>query len=278
MPKAAFMAGQAKNARSIAYSETLSPTLKGSPSGLNQMPCICEPTVYGICSDKSNSMLSSNPNSGIYKAETSRTLGQNCGNPGCNQGGMVIVEPQPARIFSIPGDSLPYGGCGQNNVEAPAITMRLREGCAGGGKGPLIQNEKSGTLATGNDQYLFCTARNAVAAIDCRNLYESDISGTLQSKCTGGYSLNYQNPVRIGYIVRRLTPMEAERLMSLPDSWTEYGHDDKLMSDSARYQMCGNSIVVNCLAYIMQNIAEYLRPTGLARCRSAIQPSRKYDG
>ena len=44
--------------------------------------------------------------------------------------------------------------------------------------------------------------------------------------------------------------------MSLPDGWTEYGHDGKQKSDSARYQMCGNSIVVNVLAYIMQNIAE----------------------
>jgi DNA (cytosine-5)-methyltransferase 1 len=68
----------------------------------------------------------------------------------------------------------------------------------------------------------------------------------------------YQNPVRTGYIVRRLTPTEAERLMSLPDGYTEYGHDGKLMSDSARYSALGNSIVVNVLAYIMQNIAEHL--------------------
>ena len=41
---------------------------------------------YGICSDKSNSMLSGNPHSGIYEADTSRTLDNNCGNPACNQG------------------------------------------------------------------------------------------------------------------------------------------------------------------------------------------------
>jgi site-specific DNA-cytosine methylase len=44
-PAGAFMAGQAKSARSIAYSETLSPTLKGSPSGLNQTPCVVEPQI-----------------------------------------------------------------------------------------------------------------------------------------------------------------------------------------------------------------------------------------
>ncbi|MDR1321176.1 MAG: DNA cytosine methyltransferase [Gracilibacteraceae bacterium] len=60
------------------------------------------------------------------------------------------------------------------------------------------------------------------------------------------------------HVVRRLTPAECELLMSLPRGWTEYGHDGKPMSDSARYQMCGNSIVVNVLAYIMQNIAARL--------------------
>ena len=44
-------------------------------------------TCYVICSDASNSMLSSNPHSGIYKADTSRTLDLNGGNPACNQGG-----------------------------------------------------------------------------------------------------------------------------------------------------------------------------------------------
>jgi DNA (cytosine-5)-methyltransferase 1 len=105
--------------------------------------------------------------------------------------------------------------------------------------------------------------RSAVASIDCRNLRENgDISGTLQAKSSGGYSLNYQNPVRIRYLVRRLTPTECERLMALPDDWTEYGCDgNKIlrMSDSARYQMCGNSIVVNVLAYFMQNIVEALK-------------------
>ena len=48
--------------------------------------------VYGICSDGSNSMKSSNPHSGIYEADTSRTLDLNGGNPACNQGGMAVVQ------------------------------------------------------------------------------------------------------------------------------------------------------------------------------------------
>ena len=111
----------------------------------------------------------------------------------------------------------------------------------------------SGGTAGGWSEMLITTA------VDCRNLNETEeISGTLASKCTGGYSLNYQNPVRTGYVVRRLTPTECERLMAFDDGYTAIGHDGKIMSDSARYQMLGNSIVVNVLAYIMQNIAARL--------------------
>jgi DNA (cytosine-5)-methyltransferase 1 len=59
-----------------------------------------EPRVYGICSDKSNSMLSDNPRSGIYEAGSSRTIDANGGNPGCNQGGMAVVETAPAYSAS----------------------------------------------------------------------------------------------------------------------------------------------------------------------------------
>jgi len=102
-----------------------------------------------------------------------------------------------------------------------------------------------------------------VASLDCKSLNENkELSGTMQSKCAGGYSFNYQNPIRTGCVIRRLTPIECERLMSLPDGYTEYGHDGRLISDSARYQALGNSIVVNVLAYIMQNIAEQLKNEG----------------
>lgn len=50
-----------------------------------------QPIVYGISSYDSNAMKSSNPNSGIYEAETTRTLDLNGGNPACNQGGMLVL-------------------------------------------------------------------------------------------------------------------------------------------------------------------------------------------
>ena len=93
------------------------------------------------------------------------------------------------------------------------------------------------------------------AAVDCRNFRETqEISGTLQAKtASGGYSLNYQNPIRIGCYVRRLTPLECERLQGFPDFWTEQG-GGRGIRDTHRYQMLGNSIAVPCVAYIMQGI------------------------
>jgi len=51
--------------------------------------CVLQP--FGICSNDSNAMKSGNPHSGIYEAETSRTLDANGGNPSCNQGGIAVV-------------------------------------------------------------------------------------------------------------------------------------------------------------------------------------------
>ena len=64
------------------------------------------PLVFGISADKSNAMLSDNPNSGIYEAATSRTLDCNGGSPACNQGGMMIVKPVCDGSFCIQGSMI----------------------------------------------------------------------------------------------------------------------------------------------------------------------------
>ena len=206
-------------------------------------------------------------------------------------------------------------------------TMRIRCGCEGGGKGPLVQVEKSGTLATRNDQYLFVpqtveilndqggssltversglspTLRSqthgnlpVVAGMLCMGtsqanasilndqsptltcahgqapiLVHPQIAGTL---CASGAGLNrpagiksetdlcvvnvdsHSNRDDMALIVRRLLPIEAERLMGFPDFWTESGVDGKIISDTQRYSMLGNSIAVPCGAYIMQGIRD----------------------
>jgi site-specific DNA-cytosine methylase len=56
------------------------------------------------------------------------------------------------------------------------------------------------------------------------------------------------------YAVRRLTPLECERLQGFPDGWTEFGHDGKLISDTQRYMALGNSVAIPCVQYILSDL------------------------
>ncbi|HEO3244224.1 TPA: DNA cytosine methyltransferase [Streptococcus agalactiae] len=58
--------------------------------------------------------------------------------------------------------------------------------------------------------------------------------------------------------IRYLTPIECERLMGLPDNYTKYGEDGKIILDSARYKALGNAIALPCVEYIMAGIKEEL--------------------
>lgn len=58
----------------------------------------------------------------------------------------------------------------------------------------------------------------------------------------------------VRYRVRRLTPLECERLDGFPDNWTEYGASGKEMSDKTRYEALGNSIAVPCADRVFAGI------------------------
>lgn len=132
----------------------------------------------------------------------------------------------------------------------------------------VVSSEISPTLrAKGNGPYREDMAAY-IASVDCRNFCEGGgINGTLQAKESVGQSLNLQNTVRTGMIVRRLTPMECERLQGFPDHWTDIGEwrDSKgklrKPSDSPRYKALGNSIALPFWDFLAKRIsAQYLRP------------------
>lgn len=152
--------------------------------GGNNVPLtIGEQTVYGICSDQSHSMLSDNPHSGIYEAETSRTLDCNGGSPVCNHGGMAVVE-----TYAIQGNM---------------IGREEKNGPQGGG----VNEEVSFTLNT--------VDRHAVCMHTA--FYESAVEMT-----PALMARDYKDPpiVNQEYLVRRLTPLECCRLQGFPDDWT----------------------------------------------------------
>ena len=166
----------------------------------------------------------------------------------------LLVHPQIAGTLCASGAGLsrPAGMGSELDFCITSAGFRHKAGSASGSVG--YQEETAPTLLANQQSSVF------VSAVDCRNLRETEeISGTLQAKTkSGGYSLNYQNPVRISFCVRRLTPLEAERLMGFPDFWTEHGHDGKPISDTKRYSMLGNGIAAPCAAYIMQGIRQVM--------------------
>ena len=66
---------------------------KSATLGCNNDQTLFVPKCYGVCSKASHSMMSDNPHSGFYEANTSRTLDRSGGDPTCNQGGICVVEP-----------------------------------------------------------------------------------------------------------------------------------------------------------------------------------------
>ena len=94
---------------------------------------------------------------------------------------------------------------------------------------------------------------------------ESDVGATIRTPC-GGDSTK-ANLVKYGFSVRRLTPLECERLQGFPDGWTYIGewtdstgkkHKD---ADSPRYKALGNSIAIPFWQFLARRIcAQYERP------------------
>ena len=134
-----------------------------------------------------------------------------------------------------------------------AYAVRMREGCAGGGKGPLVQQELSGTLATGNDQTVFVGVAGNQRG-ECR-LQGGD--GTVVGAIPCTRSGKQFQGVTDGYVVRRLTPVECERLQGFPDDWTLVPYKGKTAEecpDGPRYKAIGNSMAVPVMQWIGSRI------------------------
>lgn len=230
---------------------------------------------------------------------------------------------------ATPGHSQasPYG----RDRGGDSYTLKIRSGCAGGGKGALVQTEKSATLSTLQDQTLFqpipvlndqggsvmdvsydvtgtlraqehghqpiifdargngdgkivptitgdhenrITDYTAIAVErktfneqSFSRYKESDKCSTLKAKAgnigNGSECLIAEKTIR--WIVRRLTPVECERLQGFPDNYTNIGDwtDSKgkkhKYADSPRYKALGNSIALPQWFWLVQKMRPYLK-------------------
>ena len=158
----------------------------------------------------------------------------------------------------------------------PSLQARMG---TGGNQVPLTYqmqgfgDYREGNVASSCKQRDFKDGTDLVCAVDCRNFCEGgETNGTLQAKESRGQSLNLNNTVRQNIVVRRLTPMECERLQGFPDGWTDIGDwvkTDKRgreikvkgSADSPRYKALGNSIALPFWDFLAKRIsAQYLRP------------------
>lgn len=288
---AAFMGGQGAKAGGIAYSEQTSPTLKSAPSGSNTVPTVA---CYGICSDASNSMKSSNPHSGIYEADTARTLDCNGGSPACNQGGIAIVEPS---VYCLQGngiDRADTAGCnGKGWTEDVRYTLNTIDrhavydarGNGGSEIAPTMTGDHNGhmsdytALCVGNGQADQTRLSDKVGALNCMHDQQTvmirgkadeheavGFTATQFAQYAEGVGTCRANGGDLGgdsetlvtkrYTVRRLTPLECERLQGYPDEYTRYGADGKEISDAARYKALGNSVALPCVDYVIRGIKD----------------------
>ena len=199
---------------------------------------------------------------------------------------------------ATPGSSQasPYG----RDRGSKSYTLKIRSGCEGCGKGALVQTEKSATLSTLQDQTLLqpvvydargngdgkivptitgdhenrITDYTAIA-IERKTFNEqsfsrykeSDKCSTLKAKAgnigNGSECLIAEKTTR--WIVRRLTPVECERLQGYPDNYTNIGDwtDSKgkkhKYADSPRYKALGNSIALPQWFWLVQKMRPYLK-------------------
>ena len=249
---AAFMGGQGADAGSIAYNEHIAPTIRGQAGG-NSVPMVM--TAYGICSQASNSMKSSNPHSGVYEMETSRTLdtGACSGN-----GGQVVVSVQGSMI----GRKEKNGPQGSGINENTAFTLNTAD-----------RHAVAYAMTTGSFTEIH---EEQSATLMARDYKDPQVVNASR------------------YLVRRLTPLECCRLQSFPDGWcsdletlnpTEeeitwwaevFETHRKIMgtsgkprsrkqiakwlqnphSDSAEYKMWGNGLSVQCAIFVLRGIVE----------------------
>lgn len=159
---------------------------------------------------------------------------------------------------------------------APSLQARMG---TGGNQIPLTYqmqgfgDYREGDVASSCKQRDFKDSTDLVCSVDCRNFTEGgEINGTLQAKESGGQSLNLNNTVRQNMVVRRMTPLECERLQGFPDGWTDIGDWVKTgkrgrkikvkgSADSPRYKALGNSIALPFWDFLAKRIsAQYLRP------------------
>ena len=204
---------------------------KSATLSCNNDQTVFVPKAYGICSKDSNAMKSSNPNSGVYEADTSRTIDGNGGNPSCNQGGIAVVESY-ALQGSMIGRQDKNGPQGDgvneeisftlNTVDKHAVVYAIDRETYNCGQNYArnLGITDEGVASTINAQ-----GPSAVATPTYSSSKASFFTSAEEELANTLVATDYKDPPLINdtdgieYTVRRLTPTECARLQGFPDWW-----------------------------------------------------------
>ena len=251
---AGFSAGAGASAGTIGYQEGVSPTLKGSPSGN------CMPSILCINDQGGQIMECSENVTGTLRAQehghqplvlrpTGPKVYENHGIDGRYTGPHDVAPTMSAR-YGTGGNNIPL--VQQEEVICIAGNAIDRQP-QNGGNGFGWQRDISYTLTATDKHAVIKPYQETVGAL-CRgdekgigNQYVSQDKCIIAGEITEEYSATN--------LVRRLTPLECERLQGYPDGWT----DIPGASDSARYKALGNSVAIPCVEFIMSRIAAAMR-------------------
>ena len=198
---------------------------KSATLSCNNDQTLFVPKVYGICGKYSNSMLSDNPNSGFYEAETSRTIDTSNQSPCKNRGGMVVLEGNGSRP-SHHGDGYKESetmytlNCTENHAVSYGIGRPAMNQGYNARFSFQIEEEKSPTLvasgAGGIAHPKYSTSKNSHHTVA-----EKEKANTLVASDYKDPPVVNDSTPEIEYIVRRLTPQECALLQGMPTWWCD---------------------------------------------------------
>lgn len=294
---AAFSAGQGVKAGGIGYADELSPTLKAAGGG-NQVPCVCIPELARAltarydsspCFDRGQNVIAVYDARGNGNGVTVPTMTGDHNGHISDFTAVAVLPFDTTQITSPQNKSDPHYGdlCYSilSGAHPPAIVEKayciagntIDRKVKNGGNGSGVQADISYTLNTVDRHSVLnlTTYQQTVGALCASDKNGIGNQYVEQGKCVVEFSHT------MSHRVRRLTPLECERLQGFPDGWTdipdyevrqlikhgkrtgEYRTITRKCTDGVRYKALGNSVAIPCVEYVIGNIADYLRAEGV---------------
>ena len=243
---AGFSAGAGATAGSIGYAEECAPTLKGSAGGS------CMPSVLCLNDQGGKIMDCTEDISGTLRAE------EHGHQPLILSIQQSEAETETDRSTTAIEMTNMCGGNQPSLFENHGIDARYR--------GPLSVAPTLPARAGTGGNNLSLVAQPVTSQVYCRQRVDvfqnGEISSTESARqykdatdlvCqipADGSPLQDALAAGVRALIRRLTPLECERLQGFPDGWT----DIPGASDSARYRTLGNSVAIPCVEYLIRRI------------------------